>query len=788
MKKTNKILALVLVLMMVLPMFSIFASAAAGETWTVAGSKALCGTEWDVGNKNNDMTYDEATDSYVKVFTNVKAGSYEVKCAKNHAWTTSYGNGSNNLTVKVEKDGSTVTITLKGTKVTATVVAPECDHAYEVTAATVTCLTSGSRTWTCSKCQHSYTENLDALGHHYDATGKCERCDETTTLVRVYVENAAKWTEVYCYTWDTNPYVAWPGEKMQLDEESGLYYYDIPKIFVNVIFNNGSGTQSADLKTPTGTATIYNNSTKAWKAPHVHAYSDPTCTEPGKCSCGLTQGDALGHEFVKGVCTRCEAVDPDYVPHVNTLVVGETNKIVVSGETVNTAGAPIEWVEFVVTEKAHYEFVGDTYAFIYSKMDLADWTACVCGFSGKADLEPGTYYICIGGVTTGEFNIAVTKEAILETMVVGENNVTVTGNTVNTAGAPIEWFKFVVTEKAHYEFVGDTYAFIYSKMDLADWTACVCGFSGKADLEPGTYYICIGGVTTGDFTINVTKTAIGGGDEPVDPPVEVEDPALALGDNTVVIDGSQTNLAGKAVAWYTFTPETAGTYTLACEELTVYILNAKNMADVNAYVGNGGVADLEAGVTYYVLVGRDGVKGEFTVNVSVGGEVVEKNTLAVGDNHYVVTDSLIAAKAEYLYLTIEEAGTYVFTGGNPMKIYVWTVAVEDLEGGALSTTTPFVWNVDVMLGEGANGVAPTFEVTFDKAGTYWVGFNYDFVGEDREFDINIALKLADEQPGEDGGEDNTDPAPQPQPEMTLIQKIIAWLMELINKLLAMFKK
>jgi hypothetical protein len=285
------------------------------------------------------------------------------------------------------------------------------------------------------------------------------------------------------------------------------------------------------------------------------------------------------------------------------------------------------------------------------------------------------------------------------------------------------------------------------------------------------------------FNVTVEKTAIG------DAPVEPEDPALALGDNTVVIDGSQTNLTGNAVAWYTFTPETSGTYTLACEELTVYILNAKNMADVNAYVGNGGVADLEAGVTYYVLLGREGIKGEFTVNVSVGGEVVEKNTLAVGDNHYVVTDSLIAAKAEYLYLTIEEAGTYVFTGGNPMKIYVWTVAVEDLEGGALTTTTPFVWNVDVMLGEGAEGVAPSFEVTFEKAGTYWVGFNYDFVGEDREFDINIALKPAEEQPGEDGGEEggeNVEPAPQP--EVTLLQKIIAWIMELINKLLAMFKK
>ena len=320
MKKLSKILALVLVLMTVLMSVSaLVASAAAGQTWTVAGVKALCGTDWDTANTKNDMTYDAATDSYVKVFTNVKAGTYQFKCAKDHKWDDSYPGSNYNL--KVEKDGSTVTITLKGTTVTAKVEAPACDHAYEVTAATVTCLTSGSRTWTCSKCNDSYTETLDALGHRYDATGKCERCDATTEFVRVYVENAAKWTVVYCYTWDTNPYVAWPGEEMTLDSESGLYYYDIPKNFVNVIFNNGSA-QSADLKTPTGTATIYNNSTKAWKSPHVHNYVAgqvvaPTYTAGGytvyTCSCGLTenrdQTPALEVTFPEAVVTPIEGTE-----------------------------------------------------------------------------------------------------------------------------------------------------------------------------------------------------------------------------------------------------------------------------------------------------------------------------------------------------------------------------------------------------------------------------------------------------------------------------------------------
>ena len=38
---------------------------------------------------------------------------------------------------------------------------------------------------------------------------------------------------------------------------------------------------------------------------HTHSYSAATCTDPAKCSCGETNGSALGHNFVKGVCLNC---------------------------------------------------------------------------------------------------------------------------------------------------------------------------------------------------------------------------------------------------------------------------------------------------------------------------------------------------------------------------------------------------------------------------------------------------------------------------------------------------
>ena len=49
-------------------------------------------------------------------------------------------------------------------------------------------------------------------------------------------------------------------------------------------------------------------------APHTHDFSDATCTEAPKCECGVTEGEALGHDYVDGACTRCDAADPDYVP------------------------------------------------------------------------------------------------------------------------------------------------------------------------------------------------------------------------------------------------------------------------------------------------------------------------------------------------------------------------------------------------------------------------------------------------------------------------------------------
>ena len=345
--------------------------------------------------------------------------------------------------------------------------------------------------------------------------------------------------------------------------------------------------------------------------------------------------------------------------------------------------------------------------------------------------EAGTYYLGSTDSGINLYYIAVEEAkapAHVNTLAVGDTNKIVIGDTAvdNGYGYLVESVLFTVTEKAHYEFAGEGLTILVYDSSMNN----LCGFTGKADLEAGTYIICIAANTQntkGEFNVKVTKTEISEGGEE-----EEKLPALALGDNTVTIDGSQVNITGNAVAWYTFTPTEDGTYKFSCSDLTVYILSSKNMADGTAYIGADGVAELKADTKYYVLVGKDGVTGEFTVKVESGAAPVHVNTIVVGDNKYIISDALLKTEYEFLLIEITEAGIYKFTGGAPMTLFVFHDAYV---GEALDATAPYTDNVDDITYE----YVDHFYVKLAAPGYYWVGFRYDYVGELREFDINVAL-------------------------------------------------
>ena len=80
-----------------------------------------------------------------------------------------------------------------------------------------------------------------------------------------------------------------------------------------------------------GVCTRCNAKDPNYQAPHTHSYTAavtaPTCTAAGytthTCSCGDSYKDnyvnALGHNYVNGACTRCGAKDPNYKPAVSFI-------------------------------------------------------------------------------------------------------------------------------------------------------------------------------------------------------------------------------------------------------------------------------------------------------------------------------------------------------------------------------------------------------------------------------------------------------------------------------------
>lgn len=81
----------------------------------------------------------------------------------------------------------------------------------------------------------------------------------------VYCKNAANWSSVSIYMWNSGDdnIAAWPG-KTATNIGDGVWMITADKAYKNVIFSNGSGTQTKDLTFP-GSEYIFNNATNQWE-------------------------------------------------------------------------------------------------------------------------------------------------------------------------------------------------------------------------------------------------------------------------------------------------------------------------------------------------------------------------------------------------------------------------------------------------------------------------------------------------------------------------------------------
>lgn len=90
----------------------------------------------------------------------------------------------------------------------------------------------------------------------------------------------------------------------------------------NTETSDSDTTSKSSLLTETLSNTNSSTSqTSTSKPTHTHNYSKATCTTPSTCSCGKTQGGALGHKWSNAVCMtqriceRCKATDKTIVSH-----------------------------------------------------------------------------------------------------------------------------------------------------------------------------------------------------------------------------------------------------------------------------------------------------------------------------------------------------------------------------------------------------------------------------------------------------------------------------------------
>ena len=90
---------------------------------------------------------------------------------------------------------------------------------------------------------------------YFMTVGKTPADAGKATTYKLYIKNSKNWSNLYLYAWGGYATGGWPGTKLTKQEQAPdskgqCYYIEIPlgTNIVNFIVNNGSGSQTADLK------------------------------------------------------------------------------------------------------------------------------------------------------------------------------------------------------------------------------------------------------------------------------------------------------------------------------------------------------------------------------------------------------------------------------------------------------------------------------------------------------------------------------------------------------------
>ena len=687
---------------------------------TVAGDNtALFGTEWDVSNAANNLSYDESTGLWSKSYTNTSEETIwpNFKVVQDNSWGKNWGavasgqgtDANANAWAEVPA-GATLTITINYAT-DALVITVEVPHTHVWSDATCT---------EPKMCECGETEG-EALGHDMvtDAakaptcteTGltegsHCSRCDAATTAQEVVPVIDHSYAEGVCSVCGASD----PDYVAPLPE--GTYVFESSKLDAAAAgdFADGTVVKVDDyFSLILGAKSKIDSSSKTWKEEDWGelAYKSGQRLYLG----GKTSTTANAIVFTT---SKAATVTVWWVSN------GEPNED-------GTGSRPIG-----ILDSEGNILAQDTTGVAKNALYISTFEIPAAGTYYLGNMVDNNYF----------FKVEVVEKDVeaphVNTLVVGDTNKIVIGDSAvdNGYGYLVESVVFVADEKAHYEFVGEGLTILV--YDLSGNN--VCGFSGKADLEAGTYLVCVAANTVGtkgEYNVAVTKSEI---------VVPEHVNKLVVGENNkIVVSGETLNQNNNPIEWVTFVVEEKAHYafTSETENALVFIFDAS----FNILCGGTGAAVLEPG-TYLICVGN-GAVGDIYVQVTKTEIPTEcehnwvymnctlcgaanpnfaHNLLVVGENKVVCNEYHLVDTTghgnpyQFTLLTVAEDGLYIFTCDKLIGVTIFTTEINDPKA-------------DFTAGTGTSWTVYEAGKAELKAGTYYIGFIYvDGVGE---YTVNI---------------------------------------------------